>query len=519
MWEVAMTDRHPRRARAVLAISSLVTLMAAGCGGSDEGEAGPTSQSTAEPATTTAPVVQTMVLEPCTVAGLGVRCGTLTVPEDRSLAGGRTIDLRVVVVPASGDVREPDPVVYFAGGPGGAATDDIGDMAVVMRDMNVHRDLVFVDQRGTGGSAAWSCPPADAGVDVEEDAVAATAYLTSCIAAVDADLGWYTTAMAVDDVRDVLDALGYDQVNLYGGSYGATIAQVFLRRHEDRVRTMTLSGGTLLDVPIFEVMPDSSQAALDALFARCDDDAACHAAFPTLRDDWRSLFDSVTADPVVLPADRSPDGETFTLTAEVLAGGVHELLLSADTAAQLPLIIHAFATAPDRVGFLDAYADRLAEEPAGASSDSFLLMPLAIRCAEPWATFAPDEVAAQRADSYYAAAMLENARWWEQACSVMPTAGAAAGYEPAATSDVPVLMLNGDADPQDPPANMAGASELWPNSVQIVEPGQGHQISSWACSESIVAAFVEAGTAADLDTACIEFVAPPPFAVDGPTTT
>jgi pimeloyl-ACP methyl ester carboxylesterase len=135
------------------------------------------------------------------------------------------------------------------------------------------------------------------------------------------------------------------------------------------------------------------------------------------------------------------------------------------------------------------------------------------------ASFAPDEVAAQRADSYYAAAMLENARWWEQACSVMPTAGVAAGYGPAATSDVPVLMLNGGADPQDPPANMAGASQLWPNSVRVVEPGQGHRILSWGCRESIVAAFVDAGTADGLDTTCLQRVVLPPFALEAPTTT
>ena len=276
--------------------------------------------------------------------------------------------------------------------------------------MNVERDLVFVDQRGTGRSNELVCPPPPAGVDLDQDASALTTYVRRCLAGIDADPAFYTTAMYVDDVADVVAALEYDQVNLYGGSYGATVAQVFLRRHDELVRTMTLSGGTLLDLPIFELIAQNSAGALEAVFTRCAADATCSTAFPRVRGEWQQLLDDVAA-----------------------------------------------------------------------------------------------------AGSYYGHAMLTASRWWQRACGMFPRSNAAADYGEARVTDVPVLNLNGDADPQDPPANMVGAGSIWPNSRQLVEPGQAHGISAWPCRASVIAAFIEQGAGDGVDATCLDTVPVPRF--------
>ena len=441
-------------------------------------------------------------LSPCTVQAVSARCGTYAVPENRLTGSGRRIALRVVIVPAQEAQPRSDPVVYFAGGPGDAAGDHVAEMWGIR---GVHdRDLVFVDQRGTGGSHRLTCPS-----PVPDGADRLAAYLAACVSHLDGDPRYYTTDLAADDVADVLTALGYRQANLYGGSYGATIAQVFQRRHPQMVRTMTLLGGTLLGIPIFERMPANSQAALDDVFARCRADAGCSAAFPQVDAEWQHLLADLRAAPLTVPPERTPDGKPFVLTADLLAAEVHELLLSAQTAADIPWAVHTLSSATDRVSAAVTVSARLGDVMGG--DGQFLLMAYAIRCNEEWARFDPAAVRAAGVGSYYTGMALANAQDWQRACEVVPSAGAAAHEDPAVASDVPVLLINGSADPQDPPSNMAGAAALWPHSLQLVEAHQSHRTSRWQCHESIVDAFLESGTTEGLATYCVDTIQPPPF--------
>lgn len=378
--------------------------------------------------------------------------------------------------------------------------------AAVGAALNTHRDLVFIDQRGIGGSYPLDCPPPPLpGAGSVSDLIRT---VSSCLARLQADIRFYTTAMAADDTDEALTALGYGKVNITGGSYGATAAQVFMLRHPNRVRSAVLSGGTLLDVPLYERLPANSQHALDNVFARCAADASCHGAFPDLRDDWARLRAELAQAPVIVPADRSPTGQTLTLDIERLAEETHKLLLSADTASQLPYLIHTLATTPDRPAALAALT---AQFPADQQTDTtWPAMRYIVRCNEAWARLRPDTVAANDPSSYYAASAEQGAHWWQQVCSVVPHSPAA-DYGTPTRSDTPVLILNGDSDPQDPPANMSGASRVWPNSRQLAEPGQGHNFPNWACRQSIITTFIESGTTTGLDARCLDSVASPPF--------
>ncbi len=154
-------------------IAAVLGLVVAACGGQ------PTPAASAPPA-------GSLTVKACTVDGQAARCGTLIVPEDRLTGTGRMIPVRFVVFPATGPDRAPDPVVYFAGGPGDSAVDEIQIAGGVpdLTILNVHRDLVFIEQRGTGQSNPLTCPPFPG----LADKAALRAAVQSCLAHLNGDL-------------------------------------------------------------------------------------------------------------------------------------------------------------------------------------------------------------------------------------------------------------------------------------------------------------------------------------------
>ena len=220
-------------------------------------------------------------LLPCTLAGgVAARCGTFTVREDRTAPPGRTISLRVAVIPARDGRTKADPLVHITGGPGGSAVADALWMLSVFSEVNESRDIVLVDQRGTGGSNRLDCPRPRSSLT---KAAAVRAYMADCMKGLAADPRQYTTMPALDDLDDVLRALGYRQVNVYGASYGGTAAQYFLAEHGELVRTVILDGATLLDVPIFELWGRNGQRALRSILDRCAGSKQCRARYPRVR--------------------------------------------------------------------------------------------------------------------------------------------------------------------------------------------------------------------------------------------
>jgi pimeloyl-ACP methyl ester carboxylesterase len=304
----------------------------------------------------------------------------------------------------------------------------------------------------------------------------------SCLAHLKANLRFYTTAMFADDVGEVLSDLHYGKVDVVGDSYGATSAQVFLLRYPDRARTMTLLSGTLLDVPIFERFPENAQQALDNVFSECDKQPSCHAAFPHLPADWAFLWASVNKAPWVVPAKLSPTGKQLVVDATLLASELHDLLIDATTQAEIPLVVHLLGTSKNRVATLVAIIKAMPPSGGGGTSGEEMIQ-FSTMCNEPWALDDPDHLVGKGSFEYQSD--LENALWWQYVCTFIPKAGPAAGREQPVKSTPPVLAFNGEEDPQDPPANMAGARAFWPNSLELAVPDQGHYLDpEWAGERS-----------------------------------
>lgn len=444
----------------------------------------------------------------CRLNGMQALCGTLTVPENRADPTGRRIELRAAVIPTRSPDPRPDPVFLLAGGPGGAATESFAWAAGTFSSVN--RDFVLVDQRGTGGSNRLVVPPPPdfSGLEGAERDAAAQAWVEETLAALPGDPRFYTTSVAMDDLDAVRAALGYDQINLYGGSYGATAAQYYLRQYESRVRTAVLDGGTLLDVPVFERIAMNTQRALDLLFDRCAADAACNDAYPDLPDEFRTIVDRLAEETVTTSVVDPWSGEPIVIDPLSFASAVHEGLLNAESSSRMPALLHA--------GFLgdwDTVAQAGADASRGAASDrDVLAMASVIRCSEAWARYDPDEVERLGAGSFELEAQLVTARAQADSCRFTPAGIVPEDDAEPVRSDVPVLLVLGDADPQDPPSNVSDAPVELPNSLTVVVPGQGHTVGHLGCMPSIVVDFIAAGTVSGLDVSCAATDVPlPPF--------
>jgi pimeloyl-ACP methyl ester carboxylesterase len=498
MNTAALLSDKSRRGRAwylprLGVIAAGLCLAAASCGGH------------AAPAAS-APPVNSLTVKSCTVDGQAARCGTLIVPEDRLTGTGRTIPVRFVVFPATSPDRAPDPVVYFAGGPGVSAIDDIPAWLPGLQSLNLDHDLVFIEQRGTGQSNSLNCPASSLPL---ADKAALRAAVESCLAHMRGDLRFYTTAMFTDDVSQILTDLHYAKADLIGGSYGATAEQVFLLRHPGQVRTMTLMNGTLLTIPLYEREPGNSQLALDYVFASCAADPGCHQAFPHLAADWAALWASLGRSPWIVPAAQSPTGKTERLDQDTLADDLYQALHASEI-APIPVVIHTLGAATSKVAAWISVSKALqATGLGGTGGGTTPMMQYEILCAEPWASSQPAALSDQRGSFDYQND-LNTAQWWQYVCPLIPKSAAAVGSQQLTASRVPVLAFSGAADPQDRSRNMAGAQQYWPNSRDITLPGQGHSVTpaSWACEGALIGAFIAQASPAHLDTSCLSTITP-----------
>jgi len=484
-----------RRLPLLLVIVAVLGLAAASCGGHPAPAA-------------SGPAVNSLTVGACTVDGLAARCGTLIVPEDRLTGQGRTIGVRFVVFPASGPDRARDPLVYFAGGPGDSAIEDIPTWLSELVSLNLHRDLVFIEQRGTGQSNPLTCP-AFPGL---ADKAALRAAVQSCLAHLNGDLQFYTTAMFTDDVSQILTDLHYAKANLIGGSYGPTAEQVFLLRHPGQVRTMTLLNATLLTIPMFEREPANSQLALDYVFAECQSQPACHRAFPHLAADWAALWASLGKAPSILPAAQSPTGKTVRVDRDALADWIYQELHTSNL-APIPVLVHTLGAATDKAAALASVVKALqATGLAGTGGGATPMMGYEIECTEPWASNPPAALSDQQASFEYQPD-LESAQWYHYVCPLLPESSAVVGSQQLTVSRVPVLAFSGAADPNDQPRNMAGMQQFWPDSRDITLPAQGHSLTptSWACEGPLIQAFITQASVGHLDAGCVAAIPAPAF--------
>lgn len=459
---------------------------------------------TAPAATSTSqPAIAPLALEPCTVASsISAKCGTLRVPEDRANPNSRILDLAVVVVPARQPEHLPDPLFFLAGGPGGAATsaDLVYSARSLFWNINSQRDIVYLDQRGTNTGHSLTCDP------IPFDVSQATqqqmdGWMQQCLSTLAGDPRFYTTAEAMRDLDDARAALGYDQINLYGISYGATAAQVYMRMFGGHVRAAVLDHGTALDVPFAQAEPGASAAALEQTLAACEQDEKCRAAFPNIRADWQAVLERVSKGPVVTTYTAPGASAPSEVSMDVLASALHSLLYKSNGYAVIPGLLHQLASLEDWTPVVKS----VTEQYGGTSAEgSFEVMPNIIMCFEPAWGFDPEEIARANPDAYNREYWAKSAQVTQKICKALPRPDPSLIYPGGKPAPLSALMLNSALDPQNPPSNMQPALKEFTRSRMVIEPAGGHETSASSCRWDLIAQYIEQGTADGLETGCLE---------------
>ena len=447
-----------------------------------------------------------LMLEDCVLTSpsgnqVDARCGTLTVPEDRSDSAGRQVELHVAVIPAIKRNPEPDALFLLAGGPGQSAIETFPAIIALMYPIHEDRDIVLVDQRGTGQSNPLRClDPEDESLDDEQ----VIAVLKSCPKNLDADLRFYTTEIAMTDLDEVRSALGYETINIYGASYGTRAALTYLRMFPARVRTLTLDAVVNPEFVMFMDAAEDGQAALDKFFARCESDDDCKTTFPNLRSEFEGILNRLEESPteITMPHPLTSKPLDLTLTRQMIANMVFNTLYVPDLVATLPLSIHT------------AYAD---SNYVPLISQAFLVnaglydgMFYAVTCTEDAPLISADEAAKRGEGSIFGDRTVD----FMSVCAEWPKGAVSRQFREPVASDVPVLILSGESDPITPPWHAEKVAESLTNELDLVFSGMGHGNLFSRCSMNLFKDFLESASTAGLKTACVEGIRPPPFFVD-----
>lgn len=451
-----------------------------------------------------------VALRECRVPGLdsAVQCATLKVPEDRGNPDGRTIPLNIVVLPATARSKLPDPIFFFAGGPSQAASDFAKPALAMFGGLNGKRDIVLVDQRGTGRSNGLFCKTGDpwdiAALSPQARDVRSVQELEKCRDDLlqRADLTRYTTTIAMADIDAVRAALGYDQINLWGGSYGTRAAQEYLRRYPERVRSVILDGVAPPSLVLPAHFSRDAGAALEKGLAACAESATCAKRHEHLNRNLRNLLADLSRNParIQLADPLSGAPRMVIMDADLMAGFVFTTLYSPEAFALVPHVIQRA-----RQGDYTPWAALTSVMSADAEDKNAMGMRLSVMCAEDIPRL---EGRTPPTDEFFGNLFV---REFSKSCRGWPKAAVPADFHTPVKSDRPVLILSGGLDPVTPPAYGEEVKTTFPNSVHFVAPHVGHGVSLKGCAPKLIRRFVESGKVEGLDGKCLERLPRPTF--------
>ena len=426
-------------------------------------------------------------------------------PEDPDATSSRSIEVRFAVVPAVARNKQPDPVFVFAGGPGQAATKVARQVMPVLTELNARRDIVFIDQRGTGRSNALAC-------DVDEGSLASTlepeqqlARLGPCLKGLAADLRQYATWIAVRDFEAIRAQLGAKKVNLWGASYGTRVALEYMRQYPERVRTAVLDGVAPPDMALPVSFALDAEAALKSLAEACARDERCRTRYPDFDQRVSALVKRAeNGIDIRIPHPLTGGTESFRLDSKMLASLLRAPLYVPQLSSVLP-----YALAEAGRGDFTALVALSAAISGGLSENFAIGMHFAVICAED----VPRIEAAQT--SQVGAARFGNAfaELYRQACRLVPARAVPPEFYSVPASTVPVLIFSGGLDPATPPRHGDSVAQRLGNAKHVVAPNLGHGISAQGCAPMLVSRFVRDASFERVEGDCLARIPAPSFFV------
>ena len=438
-------------------------------------------------------------------------CADFPVSENRDDPHSRKIHLKLAVLRSSAQVPSRDMLVFLAGGPGQAATDAASTVASVLQPLRAHRDVLLLDQRGTGGSNALSCKDSNSATaqdDEDSDDVGKIrSGAAQCLKQLSprADPRYYTTTVAVQDLEDVRKALGSPTFDLIGVSYGTRMAQQYLMRHPDAVRSVVLDSVVPNSLALGESFAQTLDEALKLQFARCTAEPACKQRFGDPDQTLYQLRDALRANPHQV-SFRDP--ETYhtvqrVLSESSLANVVRMFAYTPPTAALLPMSIDAAAHGD--VGPLLGQAKILSGDLSELMGSG---MQYSVICSED-----ADLLTARPQDeqTILGTKMVDGLK---AICSVWPKGTRPADFHQPLKTDKPILLLAGQYDPVTPPRYAEEVAKGLPNARVLVLKGQAHSVMAAGCAPKLIKKFVEELDPKALDATCLDLLQPTPIFID-----
>ncbi len=457
----------------------------------------------------TVPRPRTISFQPYVAEGVAetLLAATLVVPENRAQPSGRTISLHIVVVPALTQGVKDAPLFDLAGGPGLAASGAASWYAADSTGYRATRDIVLVDQRGTGLSNPLRCP------ELEHTSKLDDMYDPDAVRrcrdelAKNADLTQYGTLAAAHDLEAVRRVMGYEKIDLIALSYGTMVAQTYMREYPHNVRCAVLQG----TVPLEEKLPlhhaRAAEDALQKIFDDCDRDPACGAKFPSLRTEWQTLLDSFEDGPVRAVYTDSLDTRLVTIERGPFCEALRSVMITTPMQRRMPFIIHSAAQGNFYPFFAVAPPD---------SSDSPFAegMYLSVTCPEGTQRITSDDIESETAGTFLGRYRIDQQIG---ACNQWGTTALSDEELTPVTAAIPTLLMAGGMDCVTPVAWAQQVSSRLSDSRVVVVDYLGHYpdgVANMECFDAVIRAFLRAGTTVGLDVSCIETMTPPPFVTE-----
>lgn len=442
---------------------------------------------------------------------VSAQCATLKVAENPAQPKGRQIELALAWIPAKGEA-EPDPVFMLAGGPGQSALESYPQLHPAFADVIKKRNVILVDQRGTGKSNPLICKDASGkSAAIEDEAVAeldlgkARQFAKQCVQdlAKRADTRFYSTDYAIGDLDIVRQKIGTAKINLYGISYGTRVAQQYAKRFPQHTRSVVLDGVVPNSLVLGTEHAVNLENALNLHFARCTADKICKERFGNPRQKLDALRAQLKTSPMMVtyndPMSGEPKRENLTLAA--LATVARMYSYSPMTASMLPLVLTQAAQGNGAP--LMAQAEMMNQSLGETMMHG---MQLSVICSEDSDDLKEDPATA---DTLIGNSMVG---FLKAQCAVWPHSKRAADFRDALKGNVPVLLLSGEFDPVTPPRYGDAVAKFLPNGRHVIVKGQGHNVMPVGCAPKIFARFIDSANAKNLDVKCLDSLAyVPPF--------
>ena len=443
-------------------------------------------------------------LKPCFIDRISEKskCATVKMPLDHRGATSGDIDVFVAVVPALSSQILDDPLVIFSGGPGQANSEMGALVSMAFKSIREHREIILIDQRGTGKSTPLRCAEED------DDSVYSPAkhsmFVQSCRSNFDFAAEYFTMENVIADTHSILKNLGYEKVNLWGVSWGTRSAIHYLRRYPAHVRSVIADGVLPPDIGIFETSPKSATRALNKLYQACRLDEICTEAYGDIEGTINELVSKANKGALKYNGANPITGDPMSqdISLMTLVQNIRGILYTPQKTTMLPMALYKLNRGDGRAFMA------LTSEGAMVSKSVYLGSTLSLLCGEevPRMTDArAKEIGAGHLtqDTYY--------QYWRAACKGWPSLPGDDDIHASIASDVPMMILSGELDPITPPSMGEHLAKSFKNSRHLVVRGVGHNVSYQGCIPKILGAFIKELDANDIEVECLDKMKRPAF--------